>query len=331
MYNKTISQSNLTVSALGLGCMGMSEFYGKTNDRESIKTIQAAVNHGITHFDTADGYGFGDNEILLGKAIKPYINQVTIATKFGIIRDRNNLAARGIDASSKRVLQVCEESLKRLDIDTIDLFYLHRMDYNTPLEDTISAMAKLVEQGKVRYIGLSEATAEQIRLAHSIHPITAIQSEYSLWCRNVEKEVLPTCKELGIGFVAYSPLGRGLFTGRLNSTDNLDNDDFRRTLPRFQEQNLKHNLMIVEEIKRIAEEKGCSPAQISLAWILSKGDNVTAIFGTKREEYLLENIQAANIVLTDKEISSLEAVAHLHFAKGSRYSEAAMKAYNFFE
>ena len=329
MKNKIISKTGFQLSELGLGCMGMSEFYGKMNDQESLSTIELAIENGITHFDTADNYGYGANEILVGKALNSVREKITIATKFGIIRDKNDPAARGVDGSPANAIKVCNESLKRLGTDYIDLFYLHRMDQSTPIEETINAMSRLVKEGKVKYLGLSEADVTNIRKAHAIHPITAIQSEYSLWSRGVETEILPLCKELGIGFIPYSPLGRGFLTGRIQSVNDLVAGDFRKGLPRFQDSNIKHNLMIVDKLKDISQQKKCTVAQLALAWLMSKGDFIIPIFGTKRREYLLENIASVNIKLNNAEIEELEKVAPLNFPQGSRYAENVMEIYGF--
>lgn len=329
MQYKTISNTGFKISALGLGCMGMSEFYGTTNEAEALQTIQLAVDNGITHFDTADNYGYGTNEILVGKALKLFRNKITIATKFGIIRDKNNPAARGVDGSPENAIKVCNESLKRLQTDYIDLFYLHRMDYNIPIEETVYAMSKLVKEGKVRYIGLSEADPDSIIKAHSIHSITAIQSEYSLWTRNVENDVLPLCKKLGIGFIPYSPLGRGFLTGKISSINDFEESDFRKVMPRFHDLNIKHNLQIVSKLKDMSARKNCTTAQLSLAWLMAKGDFIVPIFGTKIPQYLLENIHSLEVILTQDDIDEMEAVATLNFAKGARYTENVMDIYRF--
>lgn len=329
MLTKQISSTGLTVSKLGLGCMGMSEFYGDTNDAESIKTIELALENGINLFDTANIYGMGENEKLVGRALRSHRDQVIIASKFGIVRDKNDPTKRGVDARPETVVSCCEESLRRLNIETLDLFYLHRLDYNTPIEDTVGAMARLVEQGKIRYIGLSEADTDSIKKAHSVHPLSAVQAEYSLWTRHQEKEVIPLCRELGIGFIAYSPLGRGFLTGAIKNTDTLANNDFRRTLPRLQGDNLQQNLQLVANIEKIAAIKQCTPAQLALAWVLSSGDNMVPIFGTKRPKYLMDNIGAIKITLTQAEIDQLNEIAPLGIAKGNRYTDTAMQAYNF--
>ncbi|MFN8771102.1 MAG: aldo/keto reductase [Neisseriaceae bacterium] len=331
MQKKIISSTGLEVSEIGLGCMGMSEFYGPTDDTESLKVINAALEYGITHFDTADNYAFGENEKLLGKAIKHCRDKVVIATKFGILRDPKNPSFRGLNASPEYVKYSCDYSLEKLGIDTIDLLYLHRIDPATPIEITIEAMAQLVKEGKVRYLGLSEANADTIKRAHSVHPISAVQTEYSLWSRSPEKEIIPLCKELGIGFVSYSPLGRGFLTGKLNNIDSLSDTDFRRTLPRFQKENIQHNLKIIEVLQSFANIKNCTVAQIALAWLLAQGDNITAIPGTRRLEYLSENVQSLNVKLDASEIEQLNTSAPMGFAQGSRYSPAAMTVYGFEE
>lgn len=329
MRTKIISKTGFILSEIGLGCMGMSEFYGSTNEQESISTIELAIEKGITHFDTADNYGYGENEKLLGKALTPYRDKVTIATKFGIIRDKNDPTARGVDGSPQHAIEVCNQSLKSLQTDYIDLFYLHRMDFKTPIEDTIYAMSKLVQEGKVRYLGLSEADCESIKRANAVHPITAIQSEYSLWSRGVEIDILPLCKELGIGFIPYSPLGRGFLTGAINSIESLEDSDFRKTLPRFQNSNIEHNLLIITKLKEISAKKNCTVAQLALAWVMAKESFIVPIFGTKRTKYLLENIGAAQIKFSQQEMDELELIASINFPRGSRYSESAMKIYGF--
>jgi len=328
MVIKKISQTGLTVSAIGLGCMGMSEFYGTADEPECIATLEEAVELGITHFDTADMYGFGDNERLIGRVLKPFRDKIIIATKFGIVRDKNQTIARGVNGSPEYVKAACASSLERLGMDYIDLYYLHRMDPRVPIEETIQAMAELVKEGKVRYIGLSEADAETIRLAHQIHPISAIQSEYSLWARGPEKEILPLCQELGIGFVAYSPLGRGFLTGKITDVNALEKDDFRRTLPRFQEGNLHHNLLIVDTLEKIAKPKNKSIAQLSLAWVLAQAPFITAIPGTKHRKYLTENMGALTIDLTPEELDTLNKLIPPGFAHGERYAKEVMRAFN---
>ncbi len=328
MQKRTISDTGLTVSDIGLGCMGMSEFYGTANEAECVETLEKAIELGINHFDTADMYGFGDNERLVGRVLKPFREQVIIATKFGIIRDKENTISRGVDGSAEYVKWACEQSLSRLGMDYIDLYYLHRIDPKTPIEETIQAMAELVQEGKIKYIGLSEASAEVIRLAHKVHPVTAIQSEYSLWARAPEKEIIPLCEELGIGFVAYSPLGRGFLSGKIKDVNDLEQKDFRRNLPRFQEGNFQHNLLIVEKLEKIAAEKKYSVAQLALAWVIHQSPRITAIPGTKRCKYLEENIGAVNIKFTQKEIDSLNRLIPPDFAHGHRYAKDMMKLFN---
>ena len=277
MKIKPLGSQGLTASQIGLGCMGMSEFYGEQNDAESIKTIQKAFDLGVTFYDTANMYGPFTNEILVGKAIKPFRNEITLATKFGIVRDPANPTARGVNGKPDYVKSCCEASLKRLNVEVIDLYYLHRKDPHTPIEETIGAMADLVKEGKVRGIGLSEVNVETLRKANATYPLSALQSEYSLWSREPEDEIIPACKELGIAFVAYSPLGRGFLTGQIKSFEDLDEDDFRRTSPRFQGENFNKNLELVKKIEAIAKEKNCTPSQLSLAWVMAQDDFIFPI------------------------------------------------------
>ena len=327
MERKTLGKSDLKSSRIGLGCMGMSEFYGSGDERESIRTIHRALEMGINFLDTADVYGLGRNEELVGKAISDRRDKAVLATKFGNVRGEDG-SWLGVNGKPDYVRTCCEASLRRLGVEVIDLYYQHRVDPNTPIEDTIGAMAELVRQGKVRYLGLSEAAPATIRRACAAHPIAALQSEYSLWTRDPEKEVLPTCRELGVGFVAYSPLGRGIFSGKIKSVDKLEEGDYRRNTPRFAEENLSHNLSLVERLEKIAAEKKCTPAQLALAWLLARGPDIFPIPGTKRVERLKENAGAMNVTLTPEDIARLDAAFPPGAAKGTRYSEQAMKALN---
>ncbi|MGN6165111.1 MAG: aldo/keto reductase [Flavisolibacter sp.] len=324
MQTKPLGNQGLQTSQLGLGCMGMSEFYGKRNDDESIEVIHRAFELGVTFFDTADMYGPYTNEILVGKAIKDFRNKITLATKFGIIRDVNDPSKRGVNGKPEYVRSSCEGSLQRLNVDTIDLYYLHRKDPDTPIEETVGTMAQLVKEGKIRAIGLSEVNAETLRKAHAVHPITALQSEYSLWTRDPEDGVLQTCKELGIAFVAYSPLGRGFLTGQIKNFDDFEKDDYRRFSPRFQGENFNKNLQLVTKVEELAKEKGCTTAQLALAWVLAHGDYIFPIPGTKHKKYLEENVGALNIRLTKKELEELDAIAPKGAAAGMRYPETMM-------
>lgn len=310
----------LTVSELGLGCMGMSEFQGTGDEAESIATIHRALELGVTLIDTADMYGSGENEQLVGKAIKDRRDRVVLATKFGILRSEDK-GFRGVNGSPEYVHQACDASLQRLGIDYIDLYYQHRVDPQVPIEETVGAMAELVHQGKVRYLGLSEASAATIRRAASVHPISALQSEYSLWSRDPEDEILPTIRELGIGFVAYSPLGRGFLSGNITSPEDFSADDYRRNAPRFQGENFYKNLQLVERVKEIAAEKGVTGGQLALAWLLAQGDDIVPIPGTKRRKYLEENVAAAEITLTEAELNSINEVAPQNVAAGDRYAD----------
>jgi aryl-alcohol dehydrogenase-like predicted oxidoreductase len=320
METRRLGSQGLEVSALGLGCMGMSEFYGTADEGEAIATIHRALELGITFLDTADMYGWGANERLVGKAIADRRDQVVLATKFGNVRGPAG-EFLGISGKPDYVRSACEASLERLGVDTIDLYYQHRVDLETPIEETVGAMAELVEEGKVRYLGLSEAAPETIRRAHAVHPISALQSEYSLWTRDPEAEILPTVRELGIGFVAYSPLGRGFLSGRIRSVDDLDEKDFRRRGPRFQEENLRRNLELVAEVEALAAEKGVTPSQLALAWVLSRGDDIVPIPGTKRRTYLEENAAAVEIELTPEEIERLERAFPVGVTAGDRYPD----------
>jgi len=327
MEQRRLGKSGLSVSAMGLGCMGMSEFYGPRNDAESMRTIHRAVELGVTFFDTADMYGPFVNEELVGRALKPYRGKVIIATKFGNVRGPNG-ERLGISGKPGYVREACEASLKRLGIETIDLYYQHRVDPHTPIEETIWMMSKLVEEGKVRFLGMSEAAVETIRRANKVHPIMALQSEYSLWTRDVETEILKICRELGIGFVAYSPLGRGFLTGAIKTLDILDQTDFRRQQPRFQADNMRMNLKLVSEIEKIAAEKNCTLAQFALAWVLAQGNDVVPIPGTKRAKYLEENVKAPDVTLTPEDLKRIDRIAPPGVAAGLRYPEAAMQSVN---
>jgi aryl-alcohol dehydrogenase-like predicted oxidoreductase len=324
MQNRTLGP--LTVSALGLGCMGMSEFYGSGDDAESIATIHRALELGVTLLDTADMYGPHTNERLVGRAIADRRDQVVLATKFGIVRDSDDPTRRSVNGRPEYVRSAVEGSLQRLGVDHIDLYYQHRVDPDTPIEETVGAMAELVGEGKVRAIGLSEAGAETIRRAHAIHPIAAVQSEYSLWSRDIEDAVIPTLRELGIGLVAYSPLGRGFLTGAIKSMDDLEEGDYRRFSPRFQGENFQKNLDLVAVVERIAADKGCTPAQLGLAWVLAQGDDVVPIPGTKRRERLEENVGAVDVSLTEDDLR--EIAAALPEPAGPRYPAEMMRTIN---
>jgi aryl-alcohol dehydrogenase-like predicted oxidoreductase len=325
MEKRKLGGQGLEVSAQGLGCMGMSEFYGPGDEAESIATIHRALELGIDFLDTADMYGPHTNEELVGRAIRGRRDQVVLATKFGVVRDPSNPNVRGISGRPDYVRQACEGSLRRLGVDHVDLYYQHRVDPEVPIEETVGAMARLVEEGKVRFIGLSEAGAETIRRAHATHPVTALQSEYSLWSRDIEDDIIPTLRELGIGLVAYSPLGRGFLTGAIKSAGDLAEDDFRRSSPRFQGENFEKNLELVRHIEEIAAAKGCSKSQLALAWVMARGRDVVPIPGTKRRRYLEENAAAVDVALTDDDMARIDEIAPQGVAAGTRYPEAAMR------
>ena len=327
MKTRTLGKSGLVVSSMGLGCMGMSEFYAGRDEQEAIATIHRALEIGINLLDTADMYGPFTNEELVGRAIKGRRDKVVLATKFGNVRGKDG-SFLGINGRPEYVIAACELSLRRLAVDTIDLYYQHRVDPNTPIEDTVGAMARLVEQGKVRHIGLSEAGIETIRRAHKVHPVTALQTEYSLWSRDPEDGTLDVCRELGIGFVPYSPLGRGFLTGQIKSLDDLAPDDYRRNSPRFQGQNFKKNLELIKRIETMAAEKGCTPAQLTLAWVLAQGEDIVPIPGTKRRKYLEENTAALDVVISPQERKRIDEIAPQGVAAGMRYPEPAMAAVN---
>jgi aryl-alcohol dehydrogenase-like predicted oxidoreductase len=327
MQKRTLGRSGLEVSALGLGCMGMSDFYSGQDDEESIQTIHRALDLGVYFLDTADMYGVGKNEELVGKAIKGRRNEVILATKFGNVRGADG-AYLGISGRPEYVKEACEASLRRLGVDYIDLYYQHRVDPQTPIEETIGAMAELVKEGKVRHLGMSEAAPQTIRRAYAVHPITALQTEYSLWSRDVEDEILPTCRELGIGFVPYSPLGRGFLTGQIQRFEDLAEDDYRRFSPRFQGENFNKNIELVHRIREIAQEKGCEPSQLALAWLLAQGEDIVPIPGTKRRKYLEENVGALQVQLTGEELARINEAAPKGVASGDRYAEASMKSLN---
>jgi aryl-alcohol dehydrogenase-like predicted oxidoreductase len=320
MQKRSLGTQGLVVSELGLGCMGMSEFYGTADEDESIATIHHAIELGVTFLDTADMYGPFTNERLVGRAIADRRDQVTLATKFGNERAEDGTRL-GVNGRPEYVRKACDASLDRLGVEHIDLYYQHRVDPDTPVEETWGAMKELVEAGKVRYLGISEAAPETIRRAHEVHPITALQTEYSLWSRDVEDEILPTVRELGIGFVAYSPLGRGFLTGRIKRFEDLPEGDFRRSSPRFQGENFEKNLELVDRVKEIANEKGLAASQLALAWLLHQGDDIVPIPGTKRREYLEENVAAVGISLTDEELRRIDEVAPKGAASGERYSD----------
>jgi aryl-alcohol dehydrogenase-like predicted oxidoreductase len=326
MNRRTLGPSGPEVSEIGLGCMGMSAFYGATDEREAVATIHRALEEGCNFLDTSDMYGPHTNEELVGRAIAGRREQVFLATKFGIKLELGPPPRRAVDGSPAYVREACEGSLRRLGVEHVDLYYQHRVDPRTPIEETVGAMAELVKEGKVRHLGLSEASAETIRRAHAVHPVTAVQSEYSLWSRDVEEEVLGTLDELGIALVAYSPLGRGFLAGRFDSREEIEEGDFRRYGPRFSEENFKRNLVLTERVRELAAEKGVTAAQLALAWVLSRGEHVVPIPGTKRRTYLEENLAAAEVCLTPEESERIAAAVPR--ASGERYDEQGMRTVN---
>jgi aryl-alcohol dehydrogenase-like predicted oxidoreductase len=324
MQQVSLGNQGLKVSKMGLGCMGMSDFYGAFDDAESIAVIHHALERGLNFLDTADMYGVGRNEELIGKAIAGKRDQVVIATKFGNVRDPQTGAFLGVNGKPEYVRAACEASLKRLGVDHIDLYYQHRVDLETPIEETVGAMAQLVKDGLVRHLGLSEASGGTVRRAQSVHPISALQTEYSLWSREPEDDLLATCRELGIGFVPYSPLGRGFLTGQIKRIEDFAEDDFRRHNPRFIGENFSRNLEVVQKVEELAAQKSCTPGQLALAWLYAQGDDIVPIPGTKRIKYLIENIDALEVNLTAQELMALEEFAPKGFASGDRYANMSM-------
>ena len=327
MKTRKLGADGPDVSAIGLGCMGMSDFYGPAEEARSIEVIHRALDLGVDFFDTADMYGVGRNEQLVGRALRDRRDRAVIATKFGNVRAPDGTFLR-IDGSPAYVRQACEASLRRLGVDVIDLYYQHRVDPQVPIEETVGAMADLVREGKVRYLGLSEAAPDTIRRAHAVHPISALQTEYSLWSREAEDELLPLCRELGITYVAYAPLGRGFLTGAIRSIDDLAPDDWRRSNPRFQGENFRRNLALVDAVQEMAQAKGCTPAQLALAWVLARHDHIVPIPGTRRIDRLEENVGALDVTLTQEDLDRLDAIAPVGVAAGTRYPEPAMRMLN---
>src|SRR6266849_2737432 len=328
MEMRRLGENGPQVSAMGLGCMGMSEFYGARDNAKSIATIHRSIELGITFLDTADIYGYGDNELLVGKAIRGLRDKVFLATKFGIVRSKTDPTVRGVNGKPEYVRACCDDTLKRLGVERIDLYYQHRVDPTAPIEETVGAMGELVKAGKVRYLGLSEASASTIRRAHKVHPIAALQTEYSLWSRDPEDEILATTRDLGIAFVAYSPLGRGFLTGQIKRFKDFAPDDYRRNSPRFQGENFQKNLDLVRRVEDVAGEKKCTPSQLALAWLLAQGGDIIPIPGTKRRKYLDENAGALQVKLTTEDLRRINEVAPLGAAIGGRYPQAAMAMVN---